>query len=48
MNVDLPRRVIAEFFGTFWLVLGAAVQRSWLPDSPTSASALSGLRSPLA
>ena len=35
MGVDLPRRVIAEFFGTFWLVFGgcgAAVLAAGFPS----------------
>ena len=39
MDNDMPRRVVAEFFGTFWLVLGgcgAAV----LVSSGTAALAL--------
>src|ERR1051326_1989222 len=35
MGVDMPRRVAAEFFGTFWLVLGgcgAAVLAAGFPQ----------------
>jgi aquaporin Z len=35
MSIDLPRRVLAEFFGTFWLVLGgcgAAVLAAGFPN----------------
>src|SRR3977135_1041473 len=34
MGIDLPRRVVAEFFGTFWLVFGgcgAAVLAAGFP-----------------
>ena len=36
MDTDLVRRVVAEFFGTFWLVLGgcgAAVLDAAFPNS---------------
>src|SRR5256885_7865846 len=35
MGVDLPRRVVAEFFGTFWLVFGgcgSAVLAAGFPE----------------
>ena len=30
MGIDMSRHVVAEFFGTFWLVFGAAAPPCWL------------------
>ena len=43
--MSLIRKCLAEFFGTFWLVLGAAEPRSSPPLFRASASASSACRS---
>ena len=36
MQLSLPKRSIAEFVGTFWLVFGVVEARFWQQPSPTS------------